>query len=298
MHTGGMLQGLQEIRFFARRNAYQESKGEWIMAFRKMVLVTLLMLLPVIAFANQDNGKDAPYFSRMPNSYITESLQWEHSSHVFEIPDNEVTVEGKKTIVAYAAKDENNPPSAAQIVRNYANAAVSKGGAVLYMKDSGTLMANMQSNGKEVWLEVLAWESGEYRVTIVEKAAMRQDVKASDLLAALNTNGHVALYIHFDTGKAVIKPEHQPVINEIAALLNQSPGLRLTIEGHTDNVGDPSSNKTLSEERAAAVLQAVVQQGIAADRLQAVGYGQEKPIADNSSDAGRAKNRRVELVKQ
>ena len=59
----------------ARRTAYQESKGEWIMAFRKMVLVTLLMLLPVIAFANQANGKDAPYFSRMPNSYITESLQ-------------------------------------------------------------------------------------------------------------------------------------------------------------------------------------------------------------------------------
>lgn len=283
----------------ARRTAYQESKGEWLMALRKILLVTLLILIPtVIAFANQDNGKDAPYFSRMPNSYITESLQQEYSSHTFEIPDNEVRVEGKKTIVSYACKDENNPPSALQIVRNYANAAVSKGGAVLYMNESGTLMANMQSNGKEVWLEVLAWESGEYRVTIVEKEAMRQDVKASDLLTALNNNGHVPLYINFDTGKAVIKPEHQPVINEIAVLLNQSPGLRLTIEGHTDNVGDPSSNKTLSEERAAAVLQAVVQKGIAADRLQAVGYGQEKPIADNSSDAGRAKNRRVELVKQ
>ncbi len=269
------------------------------MALRKILLVTLLILMPtVIAFANQDNGKDAPYFSRMPNSYITESLQQEYSSHIFEIPDSEVRVEGKKTIVSYACKDENNPPSALQIVRNYANAAVSKGGAVLYMNESGTLMAKMQSNGKEVWLEVLAWESGEYRVTIVEKEAMRQDVKASDLLTALNNNGHVPLYINFDTGKAVIKPEHQPVINEIAVLLNQSPGLRLTIEGHTDNVGDPSSNKTLSEERAAAVLQAVVQKGIAADRLQAVGYGQEKPIADNASDAGRAKNRRVELVKQ
>ena len=269
------------------------------MVLLKFFIVAILVLLQaVVVFANQDNGKDAPYFSRMPNSYITDSLQQEYNSHTFVIPDSEVRVEGKKTVVEYACKDENNPPSKLQIIRNYANATTSKGGTVLYTNDDGTLTAKMQSNGKEVWLEVLAWASGEYRVTIVEKETMRQDVKASDLLTALNNNGHVSLYINFDTGKAVIKPEHQQVINEVVALLNQTPGLQLTIEGHTDNVGDPSSNKTLSDERANAVLHAVIQKGIAADRLQAVGYGQEKPIADNVSDDGRAKNRRVELVKR
>ncbi|MDT8903064.1 OmpA family protein [Anaeroselena agilis] len=270
------------------------------MILRKVLLVLLAALFPMaVAFANQDNGKDAPYFSRMPNYYVAESSQQEYDSHTFVIPDNEVKVEGKKYIVEYAPKDENNPPSAIQIIRNYANAAVSKGGKVLYQEaDERILTARMQSGGKQVWLEVVVATSGEYRVTIVAKEALRQDVKASDLLTALNNNGHVPLYINFDTGKAAVKPEHQSVIDEIAVLLTQNPGLRLIIEGHTDNVGDAAGNKTLSEQRANAVMDALVQKGIAADRLQAVGYGQEKPVADNATDEGRAKNRRVELVKR
>lgn len=268
------------------------------MLLRKILFVLLLGLFPVaLSLASGDNGKDAPYFSRMPNSHVVENTQKEYDSHLFVTPEGEVSVEGKKTVVEYGPNDENNPPSAMQIIRNYANAAVSKGGTVLYTNDNGTLTARMQSNGKEVWLEVLSWMSGEYRVTIIEKEAMRQDVKASDLLTALNTNGHVPLYINFDTGKADIKAEHQMVISEIVALLQQNSGLRLIIEGHTDNVGAPGSNKALSEARAKAVLNALVQQGINADRLQAVGYGPEKAIADNSTADGRAKNRRVELVK-
>ncbi|CQR73260.1 Outer membrane porin F precursor [Sporomusa ovata DSM 2662] len=270
-----------------------------MMILRKALLMSLAVFLSSsIAFANQDRGGDAPYFSRMPNSYVVENIQKEYDSHLFTIPDGEISVEGKKTVVEYGPNDEDNPPSALQIIRNYANAAVGKGGTVLYTHDDGTLTARMQSNGKEVWLEVLAWMSGEYRVTIIEKETMRQDVKASDLLTALNTNGHVPLYINFDTGKADIKAEHQTVISEIVALLQQNSGLRLIIEGHTDNVGEPDNNKRLSEQRAQTVMNALKQNGIAAERLQAVGYGQEKPAADNTTDDGRAKNRRVELVKR
>lgn len=269
------------------------------MMIRKILLVLLFGLFPVaLALANQDNGKDAPYFSRMPNSHVVENVQKEYDSSLFTTADGEISVEGKKTVVEYASNDEDNPPSALQIIRNYANAAVSKGGTVLYTNDGGTLTARMQSNGKEVWLEVLAWNSGEYRVTIIEKETMRQDVKASDLLSALNANGHVPLYINFETGKAVVKAEHRPIITEIVALLKQNPGMKLIVEGHTDNVGDPGSNKALSEERAKAVRNALIQQGIRSDHLQAVGYGQEKAIADNSTEDGRAKNRRVELVKK
>lgn len=269
------------------------------MLIRKILLVLLFGLFPVaLALANQDNGKDAPYFSRMPNSHVVENVQKEFDSHQFTTTDGEVKVQGKKTVVEYESNDEDNPPSALQIMQNYANAAVSKGGTLLFTDDNGALTARMQNNGKEVWLEVLSWNSGQYRVTIVEKETMRQDVKASDLLSALNANGHVPLYINFDTGKAVIKQEHRPVINEVVALLKQNPSLKLTVEGHTDNVGDPDSNKSLSEERAKAVRNALIQQGIRSDRLQAVGYGQEKAIADNSTEDGRAKNRRVELVKK
>jgi OOP family OmpA-OmpF porin len=74
--------------------------------------------------------------------------------------------------------------------------------------------------------------------------------------------------------------------------------LRLSIEGHTDNVGTPQNNKVLSENRAKAVMNAVASSGVDASRLTSVGWGQERPVADNRTEEGRAKNRRVEIVKK
>jgi outer membrane protein OmpA-like peptidoglycan-associated protein len=82
------------------------------------------------------------------------------------------------------------------------------------------------------------------------------------------------------------------------ALLNANPDLKLTVEGHTDNVGSPAHNQTLSQGRANAVVGALMAQGIDLGRLQPKGFGQAKPIADNATEGGRAKNRRVELVKR
>jgi outer membrane protein OmpA-like peptidoglycan-associated protein len=118
------------------------------------------------------------------------------------------------------------------------------------------------------------------------------------MLAALEKDGRIALEIHFDTGKATIKPESQRIVGEIAALLTGHLGLQVSIEGHTDNTGTPQGNKTLSEARARAVVEAVVARGVEALRLSAVGWGQDKPVADNATEEGRAKNRRVEVVKK
>ncbi len=85
---------------------------------------------------------------------------------------------------------------------------------------------------------------------------------------------------------------------EILKLLQTSPALRLAVEGHTDNAGTPAHNQQLSEARAQAVLRSLTAQGIAASRLQAIGFGQAEPLADNTTEAGRAQNRRVELVKR
>ena len=81
-------------------------------------------------------------------------------------------------------------------------------------------------------------------------------------------------------------------------LLAGSPALRLAVQGHTDNTSTPTHNQQLSAARAQAVVAVLTAQGIAADRLQAAGFGQSKPLADNATEAGRAKNRRVELVKR
>ena len=95
-----------------------------------------------------------------------------------------------------------------------------------------------------------------------------------------------------------IRPDSQPVIDQVAEMLQTNAGLMLSVEGHTDSVGTPQSNKTLSEERAKSVVAAVVELGVDAGRLTAVGWGQEKPVADNRTEDGRAKNRRVEIVKK
>jgi OOP family OmpA-OmpF porin len=154
----------------------------------------------------------------------------------------------------------------------------------------------------EIWVEAYVNPNsrGPYYLTVVEKKAL--EVKASLLPAEemkkeLDAKGHVALYINFDFDKADIKPESQPIIEQIVKLLKNNPSLNLTVEGHTDNIGTPVYNKQLSEARAKSVVGALTAQGIETRRLKAAGYGQDKPIADNGTDDGRAKNRRVELVK-
>ena len=121
---------------------------------------------------------------------------------------------------------------------------------------------------------------------------------AKPLYDRMMTDGRFITYgITFDVGKAVIKPESMGEINRIVKLMTDDPSLRFEVQGHTDNTGNAASNQTLSEQRAGAIVQKLIEMGISADRLTAVGKGQTNPLADNSTDEGRAKNRRVEFVK-
>ncbi len=122
---------------------------------------------------------------------------------------------------------------------------------------------------------------------------------AADLANELNTAGAVRVRIQFDERKATIRPESTKLLSQVGDVLKSTPGLRLEIQGHTDTEGTPAENLRLSEQRAAAVKAYLVQKlGIAASRLTTAGFGDTKPIADTSTEQGRAKNRRVELVKR
>lgn len=124
-------------------------------------------------------------------------------------------------------------------------------------------------------------------------------VDAGAMANAINTAGHVALYgIYFDFNMADVKPESDATLGEMAKLLKQTPTLKLLVVGHTDNVGSFSSNMDLSQRRAAAVVVALTTRfGISKDRLTPVGVAFASPVAPNTDESGRAKNRRVELVK-
>jgi outer membrane protein OmpA-like peptidoglycan-associated protein len=153
-------------------------------------------------------------------------------------------------------------------------------------------------------------ESGEYMLTVrkgeqwlgaaVLVKDMEQEVvaDASALAAEIEKSGSVAVYgITFDTGKATINPQSETVLNEIVTLMKDNGEWRFEVQGHTDNVGAAAANATLSQQRAAAVVSWLTKNGVEASRLVAKGYGDTAPVADNTSDEGRAKNRRVELKK-
>jgi outer membrane protein OmpA-like peptidoglycan-associated protein len=137
----------------------------------------------------------------------------------------------------------------------------------------------------------------------VEAKAREQNmetISASEMNQSLQANGKVAIYgIYFDTNKADVKAESKPSLDQIGALLKQQPALKLHVVGHTDNVGNLPANLELSRRRADAVAALLAKDyGIARDRLTANGVANLAPVASNGSDAGRAKNRRVELVLQ
>ena len=122
---------------------------------------------------------------------------------------------------------------------------------------------------------------------------------AVPLYDRMTTDGKFITYgITFDVGKSVIKPESMGEINRIVQLMNDNNDLKFSVEGHTDNTGNAATNQTLSEARSKAIVDKLIENGITANRLTSAGKGQDSPIADNTTDEGRAKNRRVEFVKQ
>lgn len=147
---------------------------------------------------------------------------------------------------------------------------------------------------------VLMIDDSAIRILAIEEKTAASSVKlvaAAAIKSELDAKGHIALYINFDTDKATIRPDGKPAVDEIATLMKKETALKLALEGHTDNVGEAKRNIALSRERAQAVVDALVKDGIDSVRLSAAGHGAGKPVADNGSEAGRAKNRRVQLVK-
>ncbi|MEJ7560411.1 MAG: OmpA family protein [Pedobacter sp.] len=141
--------------------------------------------------------------------------------------------------------------------------------------------------------------SGE--IAVVELAAFEQTIKAptaAQMKKDIDANGKAILNINFDTDKSNLKPEGQKVVDEILTLMQNNADLKIAIEGHTDNAGSAVANKKLSTERASTILKSLTSRGVTAGRLTAAGYGAERPLVANDSEANMAKNRRVELVKK
>ena len=290
--------------------------------------VVWCLLAATVAFAQEDaeGCKDHPLFTRFPNVHIAGCYSNQFDLRAFPVgpakddqSTNAVEVEGPVTWISYQINDGAIPASGLQIMRNFENATKKAGGTVegrypgwcqaFYDGERMPRMGNgcmsyavtmkFVRGGKETWAFLQASaEDGNFLLTVSEREAMKQEISVTELSDKLATDGFVALYINFDTGKATIKPDSAETLDAAADALKAAADLKIEVAGHTDNVGTPEANLKLSEERARAVMAALVERGVKAERLTAKGYGQTSPVADNRTEDGRAKNRRVELVKQ
>jgi outer membrane protein OmpA-like peptidoglycan-associated protein len=261
-----------------------------------------------IGFGQDDaeGCKDPALFTRMTGFWIYNCEDVQFDRFEFSVgPDKKLAVEGHRLYVCYYLKDNVQKPSGLQIVRNYTNAIKKLGGQIVYeWEDGGSLFVTLKlvKNGQEVWTQVAGGGNGIYFVNIVEKEAMEQDVvaDASSMANSIKETGKVALYgIYFDTGKAILKPESDASLQEIAKLIKADPALKLYVVGHTDNTGGFDANMKLSMDRATAVVNALVSKhSVSAVSLKACGNGPTAPVATNDTEEGKALNRRVELVKQ
>ncbi len=274
-----------------------------------LLVVCVSPLSPVLAASDPNDAegsKDPALFSRMPGFHIYNYKELDFDRFEFEVgPRKTQAVEGRHVYVDYYANEGIKVPSGLQIVRNYVNAAKAVGGTSLYAFEDGGIQyvtLKVVKNNAEVWARVEGAGNGMYKVHIIEKQLMKQEVvaNAESLAGSIRETGKAAVYgIYFDTGKAEIKPASEPALVEIAKLLKADPKLKLYVVGHTDNVGLFGPNIKLSEDRAAAVVKALVgKYGIVSSRLTPFGDGPTAPVASNKSEEGRAKNRRVELVAQ
>lgn len=176
-------------------------------------------------------------------------------------------------------------------------------------RDVRFLSAKATRNGADVYVTLFVaepnstWNVPVAALLVAEPAPMEAGkvvVDTTALQKGLAADGRIALYgIYFDTAKAELKPESQPQLAEMAKLLQANKSLKVFIVGHTDNEGSVDANLALSQRRAEAVVAALVaQHKVDAARLRARGVANFSPVASNGAEAGRAKNRRVELVQQ
>ena len=270
------------------------------------LLCYLCFAHPALAQADVAGSKDFPGISRMPNTFLQTYNFSRFDSFAFPVKEGnrekKEMVEGARTFIRYKIKNGTAPGSALETTRNYQRAFLTAGGQILYEAggaNNRTATFRLQREGLEVWVYLNAY-TVDYELTIVERQGMAQQVTidAAAMESSLASTGRVAIYgIYFDTGQAEIKPESAQAIAEIAKLLTANPAMQVYVAGHTDMVGDARSNQLLSQHRAQAVVnELVAKHGIARGRLDALGLGPYAPVASNKTEAGRAKNRRVELI--
>lgn len=271
-----------------------------------LVSMFLVFQMPAFSFSG---AEDHPVIKPMPRSQIVQgqSRMKNFSSYQFRVKKGKrsakVEKKGKYWHLRYLIKDANGKidrnVSREEIVQNYKEAALEKGGSILHEVGYLLTFTLPRKDGGTTWAHLSAGD-GSYNLDIVDEAAFKRQLTfgAEEMKRALDEEGRVAVYgIYFDVDRATLKLGAEKVLIEMVKLMKNSPDLKIEIQGHTDNTGSAEHNLDLSKRRAGTVKNFLLTYGIESPRMVHKGYGEEKPVASNDTEEGRAKNRRVELVK-
>lgn len=249
-------------------------------------------------------GKDSALLSRMPGCGLYECTKKDFDAFDLVInKDGEMqSHEGAGEELKYICAATTSP---LQLLRN-AEAALRKAGYTAVFsgrhQNSDNPAVTVRKGAQWIMVQTSMFnEFPTYELTTVLEKAMVQEISASAqaMSEAIAKSGRLDVYgITFATGQATITPASDAVLNDVAAVLAANADWKLRIEGHTDNVGDKAANLKLSNGRAAAVAAWLASKGIDATRLTTAGLGDTQPVAENTSEDGRARNRRVALVRQ
>lgn len=251
------------------------------------------------------DSKDHPLFNRMPGYRIIKYDEVDFNVYKdFKIENGKkVNVEGYYYYINYGLIKGEEGSSGPKILRNYMNAITKAGGTLLYEEGCCNIYLQLKKENRITWIRVKSYGDGrKYQVWIIEEEEMKQEivVDANSMMNDINAQGRVALYgIYFDFDKSEVKPESEPALTEISKLLSENANLKLYVVGHTDNVGDFSYNMKLSQSRADAVVKVLISKySVNQNRLAPAGVGPLAPVTSNDTEEGKAKNRRVELIKK
>ncbi len=269
-----------------------------------MKLVIALLSLGAVALAQPQRPdakgcQDPTVLSRLPGCYILRCTVKDYEIHKMPVgkPNKFEDVEGQYEKVDYACPAGT---SGIQTVRNAENALKAKGYQVVYSDNYGNVRFTLTAKQGPQWV-TLYTEGAQYNVTAVKRKPMEQQMQAATAdgwSEQISQTGRASIYgINFDTAKATIRPDSESVLKELLALFQKQPDWAFVVAGHTDNVGSDTVNLPLSRQRAEAVIAWLAAKGVDRGRLIAAGFGSKRPLAENDSEDGRAKNRRVDLVK-
>jgi len=279
--------------------------------YGKAFLVLAVFLLALSVPAQSAEVKEHPLIRPFPGSRLIPGGQYlDFAEYTFQVTDPagkkavKKTVQGKYWELTYRLFDAkgnwDGSHSILEYRENYKQAAMEKNGEILF-EDSGYLtFALPGENGAKTWCSVHIWNKSQQDIRIIEEKGFEKSLTfgPAEMKAALDAEGRVSLHgILFDVDKATLQPESVNQLQHVLTLLKDYPDLSLQVQGHTDDQGADDYNMNLSQKRAETVVAYLGLFGVDPGRLTPKGFGESRPVAPNTTEEGRAKNRRVDLVK-